>query len=91
VKTSDSTHTEVLIVGAGPVGLTLANDLAIRGVPFKIIDRLSEPTRNSRAHGLQSRTLEVLDKLDLAQPIIEASQHPQPPLLILSGNELSFV
>ena len=86
MKTSDSTQTEALIVGAGPVGLTLANDLAIRGVPFRIIDQLPQATPNSRAHGLQSRTLEVLDKLDLAQPILDASQHPQPPFLILSGN-----
>ncbi|MBV9703567.1 MAG: FAD-dependent monooxygenase [Methylobacteriaceae bacterium] len=77
----------VLIVGAGPVGLTLANDLARRGVTFRIIDMLPEPTRRSRAHGLQSRTLEALDTLDLAQPILAAAQHPQPPFVILSGDK----
>jgi 2-polyprenyl-6-methoxyphenol hydroxylase-like FAD-dependent oxidoreductase len=81
------TDTDVLIVGAGPVGLTLANDLAARGVPFRIIDLLAEPTRNSRAHGLQSRTLEELDALGLAEPLLAAAQHPQPAFLILSGQK----
>jgi 2-polyprenyl-6-methoxyphenol hydroxylase-like FAD-dependent oxidoreductase len=76
---------DVLIVGAGPVGLTLANDLARRGVSFRIIDILPEATTHSRAHGLQSRTLEALDTLDLAQPVLAAAQNPQPPFLVLSG------
>ncbi|MBV8835023.1 MAG: FAD-dependent monooxygenase [Alphaproteobacteria bacterium] len=80
-------ETDVLIVGAGAVGLTLANDLAARGVDVVIIDALAEPTRNSRAHGLQSRTLECLDVLDLARPILAAAQRPQPPFLIMSGQK----
>jgi 2-polyprenyl-6-methoxyphenol hydroxylase-like FAD-dependent oxidoreductase len=75
----------VLIVGAGPVGLTLANDLATRDISFRIIDQLPEPTWHSRAHGLQSRTVEQLDGLDLAGPMLAAAQHPQPPLYIMSG------
>ena len=86
-KTFDSQRTDVIIVGAGPVGLTLANDLAMRGVPFRIIDRLTEPNRNSRAHGMQSRTLEALDHLGLAGPMLAAAQHPQPTVLFLSGNK----
>jgi 2-polyprenyl-6-methoxyphenol hydroxylase-like FAD-dependent oxidoreductase len=78
----------VLIVGAGPVGLTLANDLAARGVSFRIIDKLGEPTRNSRAHGLQSRTLEALDRLNLAAPIMAGAQRPQPPFVIYSGKKI---
>jgi 2-polyprenyl-6-methoxyphenol hydroxylase-like FAD-dependent oxidoreductase len=80
---------DVLIVGAGPVGLTLANDLAARGVSFRIIDTLPEATRNSRAHGLQSRTLEALDTLGLAEAILAGAQHPQPPMLILSGKKVA--
>jgi 2-polyprenyl-6-methoxyphenol hydroxylase-like FAD-dependent oxidoreductase len=76
---------DVLIVGAGPVGLTLANDLAARRVSFRIIDALPEPTRNSRAHGLQSRTLEGLDALGLAAPMLVAAQRPPPPMIVLSG------
>ncbi|PYL08803.1 MAG: hypothetical protein DME33_06355 [Verrucomicrobia bacterium] len=76
---------DVLIVGAGPVGLTLANDLVARGVSCRIIDQLAEPTRRSRAHALQSRTLEALDTIGLAKSIIAAAQNPQPPFLILAG------
>jgi 2-polyprenyl-6-methoxyphenol hydroxylase-like FAD-dependent oxidoreductase len=65
---------DVLIVGAGPVGLTLANDLVARGVSCRIIDQLAEPTRRSRAHALQSRTLEALDTIGLAKSIIAAAQ-----------------
>jgi 2-polyprenyl-6-methoxyphenol hydroxylase-like FAD-dependent oxidoreductase len=79
---------DVLIVGAGPVGLTLANDLAARNVSLRILERLPEPNRNSRAHGLQSRTLEALDRLGLAEPILAAAQTPQPPFLIFSGKKV---
>jgi 2-polyprenyl-6-methoxyphenol hydroxylase-like FAD-dependent oxidoreductase len=53
IKRSDG---DVLIVGAGPGGLTLANDLAVRGIPFRVIDPLPEPVRESRAHGFGART-----------------------------------
>ncbi len=79
---------DVLIVGAGPVGLTLANDLARRNVDFRIIDELETPTIRSRAHGMQARTLEALDVLNLAEPMIAAGQHPQPPLLMMHGAKL---
>ncbi len=79
---------DVLIVGAGPVGLTLANDLARRNVDFQIIDALAQPTTHSRAHGMQSRTLESLDVLGLAQPMMQAAQHPQPPMVLLSRKKV---
>jgi 2-polyprenyl-6-methoxyphenol hydroxylase-like FAD-dependent oxidoreductase len=59
---------DVLIVDAGPGGLTLANDLAVRGVPFRVIDPLPAAMRESRAHGMLGRTLMALDKLGLAEP-----------------------
>ena len=60
------TSTDVLIVGAGPSGLTLANVLAEHRVGFIIVDKKSGPVRESRAAVVHVRTLELLDKLGLA-------------------------
>ena len=51
--------TDVLVVGAGPTGLMLANQLARRGVRPLIIDRHSGPAQQTRAIGVQARTLEI--------------------------------
>lgn len=51
------------MVGAGPTGLTLACDLARRGVDVRIIDKSAEFPHGSRGKGLSPRTLEVLDDL----------------------------
>lgn len=52
---------DVLIVGAGPTGLTLAIELARRGAGVRIVDAAPVPHRESRGKGLQPRTLEVLE------------------------------
>ncbi len=57
--------TDVLIVGAGPTGLMLANQLARRGVRTMIIDRHPAPARESRALGVQARTLEIYSRLGI--------------------------
>ncbi len=54
-------NTTVLIAGAGPVGLTLANELARYGVPVRIVDTAAERTDKSKALVLWSRTLELFD------------------------------
>jgi len=63
--------TDVLIVGAGPTGLMLANQLIRRGVRAQIIDRHSGPAQQSRALGVQARTLEIYQKLGIAKRAIE--------------------
>jgi 2-polyprenyl-6-methoxyphenol hydroxylase-like FAD-dependent oxidoreductase len=63
--------TEVLIVGAGPTGLMLANLLAQRGVRVMIIDRHGGPAQQSRAMAVQARTLEIYAKLGIARQAIE--------------------
>jgi 2-polyprenyl-6-methoxyphenol hydroxylase-like FAD-dependent oxidoreductase len=60
-------HTDVLIVGAGPTGLTLAASLLIKGVSVTLVDRQSEGANTSRAAGVNARTLEVLDGLDVTR------------------------
>lgn len=66
----------VLVVGAGPTGLTLACDLARRGIAVRIIDRVPDFQTGSRGKFLQPRTLEVLDDLGVIDEILASSnQH----------------
>jgi 2-polyprenyl-6-methoxyphenol hydroxylase-like FAD-dependent oxidoreductase len=61
----------VAIVGAGPTGLALALTLATEGVDFVLLDRLAEGANTSRAAVVHARTLEVLDELGAAAPLVE--------------------
>ena len=63
---------KVLISGAGPVGLTLANELARHGVTVRIVDKTAARTDKSKALVLWSRTLELLDDAGYAQPFMPA-------------------
>ena len=62
----------ILIVGAGPVGLTMAAELVRYGVPVRLIDRSAEPTRTSKALVLWSRTLELIDRTGCTQAFLDA-------------------
>jgi 2-polyprenyl-6-methoxyphenol hydroxylase-like FAD-dependent oxidoreductase len=74
-------ETEVLIVGAGPAGLTLAVTLAGDGIPFVLIDKLQARQTTSRAAAVHARTLEVLEKLGVTDTIVEAGRKiPQATL-----------
>lgn len=64
--------TDVLIVGAGPTGLMLANQLARRGVRVMIVDAHEGPAQQTRAMGVQARTLEIYDRLGIAEEAIGA-------------------
>ncbi|MET8790048.1 FAD-dependent oxidoreductase [Streptomyces pseudogriseolus] len=59
----------VLIVGAGPTGLTLGIDLARRGVPALVVERADELFPGSRGKGLQPRTMEVFDDLGVLDAV----------------------
>ncbi|MGY2007455.1 FAD-dependent monooxygenase [Nocardia gipuzkoensis] len=62
--------TSVVIVGAGPAGLTAAITLADAGVDFVLLDRLSEGANTSRAAVVHARTLEVLEELGIAEELV---------------------
>ncbi len=62
---------DVLIVGAGPTGLTLACELKRRGIEIRLIDQLPARTTQSRALGLQARSLEVFEKMGVLDQVLD--------------------
>jgi 2-polyprenyl-6-methoxyphenol hydroxylase-like FAD-dependent oxidoreductase len=61
---------DVLVVGAGPTGLTLAAQLSAFGVRFRLIDRALDRAHESRALGVQARSLEILQTLGLGDELV---------------------
>src|SRR5580765_6242444 len=81
----------VLIVGAGPTGLMLANQLARRGVRPRIIDRHDGPAIQTRALGVQARTLEIYNHLKIAGRALELGKPATGAEMWASGRPLARV
>ena len=65
----------VVIAGGGPTGLMLAGELALAGIDVVIVERrTSQHVDGSRAGGLHSRTIEVLDQRGIAERFLAAGQ-----------------
>ena len=65
-----STQSDVIVVGAGPTGLTLAGDLAAAGLAVTVLDRRSAESNLTRAFVVHARTLEQLDARGLADDLV---------------------
>ncbi|MFC4014298.1 FAD-dependent oxidoreductase [Nonomuraea purpurea] len=65
--------TDVLVVGAGPVGLALACALLQHGVSVRVIDKAAGPATTSRANFVHARGSEVLDRLDALEELAQES------------------
>lgn len=68
---NDTYDTDVLVIGAGPTGLTLATSLMARGVATTVVDRQAAGANTSRAAVVNARTLEVLEGLDVARRLVK--------------------
>lgn len=64
---------DVLIVGAGPVGLFLANECARRGLRFRLIEQRPTQSIHSKALAIFPRTIEIFDMAGVVQPFLEAA------------------
>ena len=78
-------ETDVLIVGAGPTGLSLACQLIRYGIDFVVLDMKETTTPFSRAIGVQARTLEIYEQIGIARNLIALGKPAEMVRLIESG------
>ncbi|KAI2631201.1 FAD binding domain-containing protein [Xylaria nigripes] len=86
-------HVDVLIVGAGPTGMTMALELVMQGISFRIIDKATERSPHSRALVLQPRTLEIFNRhkgIGL-ENLIRLSTRPTIACVYMSGKKVAEV
>jgi 2-polyprenyl-6-methoxyphenol hydroxylase-like FAD-dependent oxidoreductase len=83
--------TDVLVVGAGPTGLMLANQLGRRGVRALIIDRHAGPSLQTRALGVQARTMEIYSKLGVVDRALELGKIGTGANLWAEGRKMARV
>src|ERR1700754_165028 len=84
IQQGDMVDTQILIAGAGPTGLTLAIELARRGVGVRVVERAATAAVGSRGDGLQPRTLEAFDDLGVLDAVLAAGA-PQAPMRGYAG------
>lgn len=78
----------VLIVGAGPTGLVMACQLALRNVPFRIVDKNDDHTTQSRALVVQARSLEIFDQMGIAQEALDRGVRARTVSLVVNGKRV---
>ncbi|MDA3949463.1 MAG: FAD-dependent oxidoreductase, partial [Spirochaeta sp.] len=71
----------MIIVGAGPVGLTVALALGRAGIPVTVLERRTEPRTTSRAIGITPASLEIFDRYGVAEDLIAAGTHVTSPVI----------
>jgi 2-polyprenyl-6-methoxyphenol hydroxylase-like FAD-dependent oxidoreductase len=82
---------DVLVVGAGPVGLVAACELARRGVRVRLVDKLAAPTTESRAILVHARSLEMLDQLGVAGTLLDTGVVTRAMRMHAAGREIARV
>jgi 2-polyprenyl-6-methoxyphenol hydroxylase-like FAD-dependent oxidoreductase len=86
-------NTDVLIIGAGPTGLSLACQLLRYGIDFAIVEKKEAITPYSKAIGVHARTLEIFDQIGLADEAVRQGTLAQSARLLIDGEvrgELKF-
>ena len=81
----------VLVVGAGPVGLTMAAELTRFGVAVRIVDKTAGRTDKSKALVLWSRTLELIDRMGCGASFIQAGVKVRAANIIAGGSRIAHI
>lgn len=86
-----SNTVDVLIVGAGPVGLFLANECARRALTWRIIEKNARQSEHSKALAVMPHTLEILDMAGLVEPFLQAANRTTNVALFADRNRLAKI
>ncbi|MFZ3560643.1 FAD-dependent oxidoreductase [Streptomyces sp. BH055] len=79
---------DVLVAGAGPVGLTAAYELARRGLRVRVVDAAPHPARTSRAVAVHPRTLETFDQMGVVDDILRHGRRNAAFTMYATGRRL---
>jgi 2-polyprenyl-6-methoxyphenol hydroxylase-like FAD-dependent oxidoreductase len=83
--------TDVLIVGAGPVGLFMANECARRGMRWRLVETRASQSEHSKALAIFPRTLEILDMAGLVGPFLEMANRVTSVAVVTHGRTLAHM
>jgi 2-polyprenyl-6-methoxyphenol hydroxylase-like FAD-dependent oxidoreductase len=86
-----ATDTDVLIAGAGPVGLFLANECTRRGLRWRIFEARSTQSLHSKALAIFPRTLEILDMAGLVDPFLQRANRVTSVAVVTHGRRLAHM
>jgi pentachlorophenol monooxygenase len=78
---------DVLVAGAGPVGLTVAAELRRQGVDCRVVDRLESAPQYAKAVGVQPRTLEIWEDMGMVRAVLDAAIEMRGQLVFVNGSE----
>jgi 2-polyprenyl-6-methoxyphenol hydroxylase-like FAD-dependent oxidoreductase len=85
---STTSDPEVLVVGAGPVGLVAGVELARRGVRVRVIDKLARPTDQSRAVAVHARSLDMFDRMGIVDELLSTGIKATAMQMYAGGSRL---
>ena len=83
--------TDVLIVGAGPVGLFLANECARRGLRYRIVEARATQSEHSKALAIFPRTMEIFDMAGIVDPFLEQANRVTSVRIVAHGKTIAHM